>query len=267
MRLILVSALCVLASSCSRNPITGRSQMQLFNESDIQSMAFQQYKSFLQSNKVVKGTHEAEMIDRIGHKLSTAITAYYDSKGLSRSLEGFQWEYHLVDSREANAWCMPGGKIVVYSGLLPITRNENALAVVLGHEIAHALARHGNERMSQSAVQQLGGVALSVAITNKTREAQQLLLDAYGVGTTLGGTLPFSRKHELEADKLGLIYAAMAGFDPREAIPLWQRMAKGGNGSPPEFLSTHPAETTRIEKLKAIMPEAVKIYDEAKRKL
>jgi predicted Zn-dependent protease len=158
---------------------------------------------------------------------------------------------------------MPGGKIVVYSGLLPITQNENALAVVLGHEIAHALARHGNERMSQNAVQQLGGVALSVAITNKTREAQQLLLDAYGIGTTLGGTLPFSRKHELEADKLGLIYAAMAGFDPREAIPLWQRMAKGGNGKTPEFLSTHPAETTRIEKLKVIMPEAVGYYEKA----
>ncbi len=156
---------------------------------------------------------------------------------------------------------MPGGKIVVYTGLLPITQNEAALAVVMGHEVAHALAKHGNERMSQATAQQLGGVALSVAVANKTPEAQNLFLQAYGLGTTLGGTLPFSRKHELEADKFGLIYAALAGYNPQEAIPLWERMAKMSNGQkPPEFMSTHPAEATRIEKLKEMMPEALKYY-------
>lgn len=249
--------------ACSKNPITGRKQLQLYKEADIQAMAAQEYRTFLTQNKVVSTTasKDAEMVRRIGSRIAAAITTFYKGKGLGAELEGYQWEYNLVDSKDVNAWCMPGGKIVVYTGLLPITQNEAALAVVMGHEVAHALAKHGNERMSQATAQQLGGVALSVAVANKSPEAQNLFMSAYGVGTTVGAMLPFSRKHELEADKYGLIYAALAGYNPQEAIPLWERMEKAGGGQkPPEFLSTHPAEGTRIEKLKEMMPEALKYY-------
>jgi predicted Zn-dependent protease len=264
MKKVLIASLFFAAlAACSKNPITGRKQLQLFNEADIQAMAAQEYRQFLTKNKVVATTanKDAEMVRRVGQRISAAVTKFYTDKGLAKELEGYQWEYNLVDSKDVNAWCMPGGKIVVYTGLLPITQNEAALAVVMGHEVAHALAKHGNERMSQATAQQLGGVALQVAVANKTPEAQNLFMNAYGIGTTVGAMLPFSRKHELEADKLGLIYAALAGYNPQEAIPLWERMAKAGGGQkPPEFLSTHPAEETRIEKLRAMMPEALKYY-------
>jgi predicted Zn-dependent protease len=176
-------------------------------------------------------------------------------------LEGYQWEYKLVDSKEANAWCMPGGKIVVYTGLLPITQNEAALAAVMGHEVTHAIFYHGNERMSQGLIQQLGGVALQVAVANKPAATQNLFMNAYGVGSQVGVLLPFSRKHELEADRYGLIWTAMAGYNPEEAIRLWERMEKASNGQkPPEFLSSHPSEGTRIEQLKKYMPEALSYY-------
>ncbi len=262
-RVILALALVGSVVACSRNPITNRKQLQLFNEADIQSMAASEYQQFLTQNKVVATTvnKDAEMVSRVGNRISAAITKYYTEKGLGSQLEGYKWEYNLVDSKDVNAWCMPGGKIVVYTGLLPITQNEAALAVVMGHEVAHALARHGNERMSQATAQQLGGVAVQVAVANKTPEAQNLFMTAYGLGTTVGAMLPFSRKHELEADKLGLIYAALAGYNPQEAVPLWQRMAQAGGGQkPPEFLSTHPAEETRIQKLQEMMPEALKYY-------
>lgn len=265
----ILSALAVLSllAGCSTNAITGRKQLTLYNESDIRSMAAQQYQQFLTENKVVSTSvnKDAAMVQRVGKRLTAAITSYYAQHGLSSELEGYKWEYNLVDSKEVNAWCMPGGKIVVYTGLLPVTQNEAALAVVMGHEIAHALAKHGNERMSQATAQQLGGVALSVAVANKSPEAQNLLLQAYGIGSNIGALLPFSRKQELEADKYGLIFAAMAGYNPQEAIPLWERMAKMSAGqAPPEILSTHPAEATRIEKLKELMPEALTYYKPVK---
>ncbi|MGB5028155.1 MAG: M48 family metallopeptidase, partial [Chitinophagaceae bacterium] len=173
----------------------------------------------------------------------------------------FKWETNLVDDKTVNAWCMPGGKIVVYTGILPITQNEAALAAVMGHEVSHALLQHGNQRMSQGLLQQLGGVALSVAVANKPQETQNLFLGAYGAGSQLGILLPFSRKHELEADRYGLIFTAMAGYNPQEAIGLWERMEKASNGQkPPEFLSTHPSEGHRIEQLKKYMPEALQYY-------
>ncbi|MBZ5856293.1 M48 family metallopeptidase [Flavihumibacter profundi] len=254
-------AICLVA--CTKNPITGRSQLVLFSEAEIQSMASTQYQQFLSQNKVVTaiGSKDAEMVRRVGTRISTAISSFYTQKGLQGELAGYKWEYNLVDSKEANAWCMPGGKIVVYTGLLPITQNEAALAVVIGHEVAHALARHGNERMSQAMIQELGGVALSVAMSSKPAETQAIFMGAYGLGTTYGAVLPFSRSNELEADKFGLYYCAMAGYNPQEAIPLWERMAAASAGkAPPEFASTHPAESTRIEKLKQLMPEALKYY-------
>jgi predicted Zn-dependent protease len=255
----------IVVYSCSHNAITGRNQLSLYPESDIQAMATEQYKQFLSANKVVSqstGNKDAEMVRRAGQRIATAITNYYAQQGLSKELEGYKWEYNLVDSKEVNAWCMPGGKIVVYTGLLAITQNETALAIVLGHEITHALAKHGNERMSQAMVQQLGGVALSVAVANQPTETQGLFMNAYGIGSNVGALLPFSRKQEYEADRLGLRFAAMAGYDPKEAIPFWQRMkaVSGGANKTPEILSTHPVDDKRIEKLNEEMPDALTYY-------
>lgn len=256
----LISAIVV---ACSKNAITKRSQLKLLPESQLQAMAVEQYQQFLSTNKVVSSStnRDAEMVTRVGQRISRAVEQYYASKGLSSELEGYKWEYKLIDSKEANAWCMPGGKIVVYTGLLPITQNEAALAVVMGHEVSHAIFNHGNERMSQGLLQQLGGVALSVAVANKPAETQNLFMNAYGIGSQVGVMLPFSRKDELEADHYGLIWAAMAGYNPQEAISLWQRMEKASTGQkPPEFLSTHPSEGRRIEQLQKYMPEALKYY-------
>lgn len=249
--------------ACSNNAITGRSQFKLLPESELQNMATSQYQQFLSTNRVVSSSsnRDAEMVRRIGQRITKAVTQYYAQKGISNQLEGYKWEYNLIDNKDANAWCMPGGKIVVYTGLLPITQNEAALAAVMGHEVTHAILNHGNERMSQGLVQQLGGVALSIALANKPQQTQQLFLGAYGAGSTVGILLPFSRKHELEADRYGLIWTAMAGYNPREAIALWERMEKASNGQkPPEFLSTHPAEGRRIEQLQKYMPEALSYY-------
>jgi predicted Zn-dependent protease len=247
---------------CSKNSITGRSQLHLVPESELQSMATQQYQQFLSQNKVVSPSadRDAEMVRRVGQRLASAVTKYYTQKGVQNQLQGYQWEYNLVDNKEANAWCMPGGKIVVYTGLLPYTQNEAALAIVLGHEISHAVLQHGNERMSQGLLQQLGGAALSVALSQKPAETQGLFLQAYGIGSTVFGTLPFSRKDESEADHYGLIWAALAGYNPQEAIPFWTRMTQAGGQKPPEILSDHPSDERRIQQIKDWMPEALKYY-------
>jgi predicted Zn-dependent protease len=253
----------IVIIGCHTNAITGRKQLSLMSENEVQTMAKTEYRSFLSQSRVVatKASKDAEMVARIGSRISTAITKYYAEQGLSKELEGYEWEYNLVDSKDVNAWCMPGGKIVVYTGLLPVTQNEAALAVVMGHEVAHALARHGNERMSQGLLQQLGGVALSVAVANKPRETQDMFMNAYGIGSQVGYALPHSRRQELEADKFGLRFAALAGYNVREAIPLWQRMAQlGGGQKPPQFLSTHPAEETRISELSKIMDQTIKDF-------
>ncbi len=252
-----------VAVACSKNAITGRNQFKLLPESDLQAMANQEYRQFLSSNPVVSSSNsrDAEMVRRVGQRVTRAVEAFYQEKGQAEALEGFKWEYNLVNDKAVNAWCMPGGKIVVYSGLLPVTQNEAALAVVMGHEVAHAVFQHGNERMSQGLAQQLGGVALQVALANRPAETQNLFYAAYGLGTAVGWALPFSRKHELEADRYGLIFTAKAGYNPREAIALWQRMERANSGArPPEFLSTHPSEGTRIEQLNKYMDEALKYY-------
>ncbi|MBL7744339.1 MAG: M48 family metallopeptidase [Chitinophagaceae bacterium] len=252
-----------LLIACSKNPLTGKNQLTLLPESELQSMATTEYQQFLSTNKVVATTSnkDAEMVRRVGQRITKAVENYYAEKGMSDKLAGYKWEYNLVDDKAVNAWCMPGGKIVVYTGLLPITQNEAALAAVMGHEVCHALLQHGNQRMSQGLLQQLGGVALSVAVANKPQETQNLFMTAYGVGSQVGVMLPFSRKHELEADRYGLIFAAMAGYNPEEAINLWKRMEQASAGQkPPEFLSTHPSEGKRIEQLQKLMPEALKYY-------
>src|SRR5687768_571049 len=238
--------------ACSKNSITGRSQYKLVPETELRAMATQQYQQFLSTNRVVSSSNnrDADMVRRVGQRVTRAVTDYYAAQGLSGELEGYKWEYNLVDNKDANAWCMPGGKIVVYTGLLPITQNEAALAAVMGHEITHAIFNHGNERMSQAMGAEAVNLGLQVALANQPVATQNLFLTAYGVGAQVGVLLPFSRKHELEADRYGLIWTAMAGYNPREAINLWDRMERASNGQrPPEFLSSHPAEGTRKQQL------------------
>jgi predicted Zn-dependent protease len=252
-----------IAIACSKNSVTGRSQFKLLPESQLQQMAVEQYQQFLSTNKVVSSSanKDAEMVTRVGQRITKAVQQYYASKGLSAELEGYQWEYKLVDSKEVNAWCMPGGKIVVYTGLLPITQNEAALAAVMGHEVSHAIFNHGNERMSQGMGAEAVSAGLQIALANKPAATQNLFMTAFGIGAQAGVLLPFSRKHELEADRYGLIWTAMAGYNPQEAVNLWERMEKASNGQkPPEFLSSHPSEGRRIEELKKYMPEALKYY-------
>lgn len=252
-----------IAISCSQNALTGKSQLTLLPESQLQEMANQQYAQFLSTNKVVAktGNKDAEMVQRVGRRITTAVEAYYRDHGITDKLQGYNWEYNLVDDPSVNAWCMPGGKIVVYTGLLPISQNEAALAVVMGHEVSHALLQHGNQRMSQEMGAQAVQTGLAVALSSKPAETQNLFMSAFGLGAQVGVLLPFSRKQELEADKWGLIMAASAGYNPQEAIALWQRMEKAGNGQkPPEFLSTHPSEGSRIAQLQELMPEALKYY-------
>lgn len=262
--LILSSSIFLMA--CTTNAITGRSQLSLVSESTLQQEAVTQYKTFLTQNKVVSSTSnkDAEMVKRVGTRIANAITKYYADKGLSNELEGYHWEFNLVDNPEANAWCMPGGKVVVYTGLLPVTQNEAGLAVVLGHEITHAVAHHGQERISQALVAQ--GIGLGGDIfTSGNSKANSIFKSIYAPSAQVGVLLPNSRKQELEADHYGLIFAAMAGYNPNEAIPLWERMEKLNAGNTtPEILSDHPMDSKRIEKLRSYMPEALKYYKPVK---
>jgi predicted Zn-dependent protease len=266
-QLVLSLLMATFFLGCTQNLVTGRKQLSLVSENELQAMAQQEYNSFLSTNKVVNASvnKDAEMVRRIGTRIASAIQTYYNSKGLTTVLEGYKWEFNLIDNKEANAWCMPGGKVVVYTGLLPITQNEAALAAVIGHEIAHAVAQHGSQRMSQGLLQQLGGAALQVALSNKPAETQNMFMTAYGVGTNVGIMLPFSRKDENEADQYGLYFSAMAGYNPQEAIALWQRMGAAGGQKPPEFLSSHPSDETRIANLQKHMPQALKYYKPVKK--
>ncbi len=225
-------------------------------------MANGEYQTFLSQNKVVNSavSKDAEMVKRVGSRISNAITKYYNAQGKGDVIKGYQWEFNLVDSKEVNAWCMPGGKVVVYSGLFPVTQNEAALAIVMGHEIAHAIAQHGNERMSQQLIAQGIGVAGGV-LTSGNAKVSNIFNTVYAPSAQVGVLLPNSRKQELEADHFGLIFAALAGYNPNEAVPFWERMAHAGSGAnTPEFLSTHPSDQTRIEKVKEYAKEAMQYY-------
>lgn len=245
----------VLVIACSTNPFTGKQTLALVPNSEILPMAFQQYSQFLSENKVVQGTADANMVKSVGQKIAAAAERYLNANGYAGYLTDYRWEYNLVDSKDVNAWCMPGGKIVIYTGILPVTKNEAGLAAVMGHEVAHALANHGQQRMSAGQLQQIGAVAGNVALANNP-ENQQIFNTAYGLGSNLGVMLPFSRSHETEADHIGLILMSIAGYEPMAAAQLWERMQSQAQGAPPEFLSTHPASSTRIQNIKAWVPEA-----------
>lgn len=255
--LILFFAISLSVTACKKVPITGRRQMKLLPNSTLNGMALTQYKQFLTENPPSTNAQQAAQVKRVGERIEKAVTNYFKVNKQSKYLDGYRWEFNLVDDPTVNAWCMPGGKVVVYSGLLPVAKDDDGLAVVMGHEIAHAIGNHGNERMSQGLVAQGGGMALSTALSQKPQATQNLFLQAYGVGAQVGAMLPFSRLQESEADEMGLIFMAMAGYNPEAAAPFWGRMAKASSGSkPPEFLSTHPSNATRITKLKAAVPKA-----------
>ncbi len=253
--IIVVVIVALIIDSCSTVPIIGRKQLHLLPESQMLSLSLTNYKSFLDTTEVIKTGKDYEMVKSAGMKISRSVIKFLSQNNLKESAANFAWEYNLVKEDQVNAWCMPGGKVVFYSGIMPICQDEQGVAVVMGHEIAHAVALHGNERMSQSLVAQLGGMALEVALQSKPEETKNLFLQAYGIGAQLGVMLPYSRKHEFEADKLGLIFMTMAGYDPNQAVSFWERMAKTETAKVPEFLSTHPMSEKRIEELKKAIPE------------
>lgn len=252
----------LLLASCKTNVLTGKKTLNFVSNSQLFPMAFSQYDQFLNENKVVTGTAQADMINRVGNKIRVAAQRWLTALGEEQYLKDYAWEYKLVDDPTVNAWCMPGGKIVFYTGILPICQDETGVAIVMGHEVAHALADHGAQRMSAAQLQALGavGVAVGGQMGGANQETQQILNQAYGLGSQLGGMLPFSRAHETEADKIGLYLAAIAGYDPDQGAELWKRMAAQSNGqAPSQILSTHPSNQSRIDFLQKIAPEARKL--------
>lgn len=255
--LLLAISTGLLVSACATNPITGKQTLNFVSNSELFPTSFQQYNTFLTENKVITGTADAKRVENVGMKIKAAAEKYLAYLGQSQYLKDYRWEYKLVENKEVNAWCMPGGKIVVYSGILPITQDEAGLATVMGHEVSHALANHGAQRMSAAQLQQIGSAALDAATSNKSDATRQIFAQAYGVGSEVGVMLPFSRSNETEADKIGLTLMAIAGYNPDDAISFWTRMsAKSGAGGTPEFMSTHPSDATRIANLKSLIPEA-----------
>jgi predicted Zn-dependent protease len=256
-RFLILFSLIFLIFSCKTNPFTGKKTLNFYPNSQIFPMAFQQYNQVLTESKVVKSTNDAAMVAKVGQRIAKAAERWLTANGYPDYLKDYRWEYNLIQSDQVNAWAMPGGKIAVYTGILPITQTETGLAVVLGHEVAHALADHGAQRMSAGTLQQLGAVAGNIALSEDDKN-RQLFNTAYGVGSNVLGMLPFSRSHESEADAIGIQIMAIAGYNPYEAAELWKRMkAKSGGQQPPQFLSTHPSNDTRIKKLTELAPSAI----------
>ncbi len=258
--LALIFPLLFLAS-CATVPITGRSQLNLVPSSSMLSLSNDQYNTFLRNNRLSSNRAETARVKRVGKKLQRAVEQYFRQRGLISELRQYSWEYNLFKNKSPNAWCMPGGKIAVYTGILPYTRTDAGLAVVMAHEIAHAVAKHGNERMSQLLLTQMGGAALSSAMNSYPSKTRRLWMSAFGVGSKVGLLLPYSRIQEYEADRIGLIFMAIAGYNPNEAIGFWKRMSRSSKGGkPPEFLSTHPSDASRIRQIRNAIPDAMKYY-------
>ncbi|MEH6537472.1 MAG: M48 family metallopeptidase [Psychroserpens sp.] len=253
-KIVAIGAL-ALFLSCATNPFTGKKTLALVSNSQLFPTAFAQYDQFLTENNVITGTADSEMIKRVGQRIAVAAERWLDANGHQGYLKDYKWEYNLVNDKTVNAWCMPGGKIVFYTGILPIAQNETGVAAIMGHEVAHALANHGQQRMSAGMLQQIGAVAGNVAI--KDEQTRGIFNQAYGIGSNVGVMLPFSRSHETQSDEIGLYLMAIAGYNPDEASELWKRMkANSGGEAPPEFLSTHPSNDTRINNLQQWAPKA-----------
>ncbi|MBF9221093.1 M48 family metallopeptidase [Hymenobacter ruricola] len=257
-KLTLVAGLAFVAA-CATVPITGRRQLSLVSDTEVNTLAAQQYREVIAKGPLSTNSEQLAQTRRVGQRIQAAVEQYFRQQNATDQLAGYQWEFNVINDKQENAWCMPGGKVAVYTGILPITQDDNGLAVVLGHEIAHAVAKHGSERMSQSLLQQAGGQALSAALSTNSAATQELALQAFGVGSQVG-LLKYGRNQESEADHLGLIFMAMAGYNPEGAIAFWQRMDAKGGAAPPEFLSTHPSNGTRIADIQRELPEARKYY-------
>ena len=247
-------------AACATVPITGRKQLSLISDSEMNALSFQQYDQVIAESDISTDAEATAMVKRVGTRIQGAVEKYFHDNGMSSHLDGYDWEFNLIASDQANAWCMPGGKVAFYTGILPVCRDDTGVAVVMGHEIAHAIAEHGGERMSHQMAMQMGGMALSEAVKSKPEETQAIYMSVFAVGAQYGAMLPYSRQHESEADHMGLIFMAMAGYDPREAPKFWERMSAGGGAAPPEFMSTHPSDETRIKNLNTHMPEALGYY-------
>jgi predicted Zn-dependent protease len=260
-KLIALSIAGLFVYACASVPVTGRKQLSLISNAELIPMVNQEYNAVIQKGPLSRNQEQTQMVKKVGVRIQKAVEEYMASKGQSAYLKDFAWEFNLIDDpKTANAWCMPGGKVAFYTGILPICKDEAGVAVVMGHEIAHAIANHGGERMSTQMVTQLGFQTLGQLMGQNPTAGKELLMQAVGAGAGVG-MLKFSREHESEADRMGLIFMAMAGYDPNTAISFWQRMAgESGGQAPPEFLSTHPAHDTRIKDLKGWMPEAQKYY-------
>jgi predicted Zn-dependent protease len=251
----------LMLSACATVPLTGRESLRLVSDSELLSLSLKQYDEVLKTSKLSHDSAKVQMVKRTGERIAGATEQFLRDSGMESDIKNYKWEFNLIeDDKTVNAWCMPGGKVAVYTGILPLTQDETGLAVVVGHEIAHAIAKHGNERMSEALLVQLGGVGLSVALAKQPAATSQIFMAVYGTTANVGVLLPYSRLHESEADRIGLVLMAMAGYDPRGAVPFWQRMNQEGGSRPPEFLSTHPAPETRINHLQSLIPEAMKYY-------
>ena len=256
----------LIVSACAQVPITHRSGLHLVPDSELVSMSFQQYQAVLEKSQLSTDARRTDMVRQVGMRIAQAAEAFLKESGDQGALANYHWEFNLIqDDKTVNAWVMPGGRAAVHTGILKYTRDETGLAVVLGHEVGHALAGHGNERLSQGLLTQLGGTALAVALQSQPQQTQSLFMQAFGVGTSVGFLLPYSRLHESEADRIGLTLMARAGYDPREAIPFWQRMQAQEQSRPPEFLSTHPAPETRVRNIQSHLAEALPYYQGANR--
>lgn len=257
-KILIVLVLIPLVYACSKTVFTGRKSLNLIPNAQLNQMSFTEYRQFLSQNKTMTSGPELELVRRVGNDIKAATEVYYKSKGKQKDLKDFAWEFNVVDDPTVNAFCMPGGKVIIYTGILNVTQNEDALAVVMGHEIAHALANHGNERVSQGLVAQLGltSLDLGLAMAQKPAQTRNLIMQAAGATAQVGVLLPFSRKHESEADEIGLYLMAMAGYNPSEAAPFWGRMNKAGGSRPPVFMSTHPDPSRRSDNLKSLVPKA-----------
>ncbi|MBI9019479.1 MAG: M48 family metallopeptidase [Phycisphaerae bacterium] len=252
----MLSIMTMMLASCSEVAFTGRSQLNFIPDSIIEPMAASQYDQFIKDNKLSTDKAKTAMVKRVGADIAKAVEEYAAKNYIE--LKDYQWQFELIDDETVNAFAMPGGKIVVYTGILEYASDEDMVAAVIGHEIAHVLAKHGSERMTQQLLLQFGGLALDQYFKEQPEKTRELLNTAYGATAQVGVALPFSRKHENEADHMGTIFMAMAGYNPEKAIELWQTMAEKNKDAktPPEFLSTHPANQTRIDNLKELMPEA-----------
>jgi predicted Zn-dependent protease len=260
LKVIFVLVVLFTLHSCATVPITGRKQLNVFPESQMVEMSVVQYSSFLSENTPLPPSNpQAQMVSRVGENISVAVEKYLKENGHAKILDDFQWEFNTVENPSINAWCMPGGKVVFYTGILPVCADESGVAVVMGHEVAHAVARHGNERMSQQMGVQAAGMTLDAYLQTNPTQANDLFMQSFGFGAGVG-MLAFSRSHETEADKMGLVFMAMAGYDPHRAPEFWKEMAKMGGEKPPELLSTHPSDDRRVADLELFMPEAMKYY-------